>query len=167
MILGEHNGHKFVLGSMVSARYRSGKTPAQAIVPPDFNPSVNHTNLQETDASSTSMRALGAELELGLMHPDGRGRSEPEMQTFIRAYQQAARRIGVTPNIDREACQYQVKCHVAPGVGYHQTRTSLDGILTESGGRQRGHGAEHGHFVGLSDRERFQADRRPEGEYGA
>ncbi len=130
VILGEHNGHKFVLGSMVSARYRSGKTPAQAMVPYNFNPSVNHTNLQETDASSTSMRALGAELELGLMHPDGRGPSEPEMQTFIRAYQQAARRIGVTPNIDREACQYQVECHVAPGVGYHQTRTSLDGILT-------------------------------------
>jgi len=130
VILGEYRGHKFVLGSMVSARYRSGKTPAQALVPYNFNPSVNHTNLHETDASATSMRALGAELELGLMHPDGRGPSEPEMQTFIRAYQQAARRIGVTPNIDREACQYQVECHVAPGVGYHQTRTSLDGILT-------------------------------------
>lgn len=129
VILGEYNGHSFLLGSMVSARYRSGKSPAQAVVPFNFNPSVNHTNLHETDAAATSMRALGAELELGLMHPDGRGPSESEMQTFIRAYQQSARRIGVTPNIDREACQYQVECHVAPGVGYHQTRTSLDGIL--------------------------------------
>lgn len=130
VIMGRHNDHNFVLGSMVSARYRSGKTPAQALVPFNFNPSVNHTNLGETDASSTTMRALGAELELGLMHPDGHGPSETEMQTFIRAYQQAARRIGVTPQIDREACQYQVECHVAPGVGYHLTRASLDGIMT-------------------------------------
>jgi hypothetical protein len=76
------------------------------------------------------MRALGAELELGLLHPDGRGPAEAEVQEFIRSYQQAARRIGVTPQIDREACQYQVECHVAPGVGYQLTRASLDGILS-------------------------------------
>ena len=75
VIMASHNGHPFVLGSMVSARYRSGKSAAQALVPFNFNPSVNHTNLHETDSSATNMRALGAELELGLMHPDGRGPS--------------------------------------------------------------------------------------------
>lgn len=130
VLMATHNGHPFVLGSMVSARYRTGKSTAQAFVPFNFNPSVNHTNLHETEASATNVRALGAELELGLMHPDGRGPSEQEVQAFIKAYQQAARRIGVTPNIDREACQYQVECHVAPGIGYSQTRASLDGIMT-------------------------------------
>lgn len=130
VFLGELNGHKFVLGSVVSARYRSGKTLAQAIVPYNFNPSVNHTNLEQTEHPKNAMRALGAELELGLLHPDGRGPLESEMQTFIRAYQHAARRIGVTPQIDREACQYQVECHVAPGVGYQLTRASLDGIMS-------------------------------------
>lgn len=130
VFLGELNGKRFVLGSTVSSRYRSGKTPAQAVVPYNFNPSVNHTNLEDTEHPKNAMRALGAELELGLLHPDGRGPLETEMQTFIRAYQQAARRIGVTPQIDREACQYQVECHVAPGVGYQLTRSSLDGILS-------------------------------------
>lgn len=130
VVMAQYNGHPFVMGSLVSARYRTGKTPAQSLVPFNFNPSVNHTNFHETDANATSMRALGAELELGLMHPDGSGPSEQEMQMFIRAYQQAARRIGVTPSIDREACQYQVECHVAPGIGYSQTRSSLDGIMT-------------------------------------
>lgn len=130
VFLAEYNGHKFVLGSTVSARYRSGKTHAKAVVPYNFNPSVNHTNLADTDAPTTQMRALGAELELGLLHPDGRGPVESEMQTFIRAYQQHARRIGVTPQIDREACQYQVECHVAPGIGYQLTRASLDGIMS-------------------------------------
>lgn len=130
VFMGELNGKQFVLGSTVSSRYRSGKTPAQAVVPYNFNPSVNHTNLPETEHPNNAMRALGAELELGLLHPDGRGPAEAEVQDFIRNYQQAARRIGVTPQIDREACQYQVECHVAPGVGYQLTRASLDGILS-------------------------------------
>jgi hypothetical protein len=130
VFLAEFNGHRFVLGSMVSARYRSGKTPAQAVVPYNFNPSVNHTNLEQTEHPNNAMRALGAELELGLLHPDGRGPQESEVLEFIRSYQQAARRIGVTPQIDREACQYQVECHVAPGVGYQLTRASLDGIMS-------------------------------------
>src|SRR5690606_11335427 len=126
VVMAQYNGHNFLLGSIVSARYRTGKTAAQALAPVNFNPSVNHTNFHETDANATNMRALGAELELGLMHPDGRGPCEQEMQTFMRACQQAARRIGVTPSIAREACQSQVECHVAPGIGYSQTRTSLD-----------------------------------------
>jgi hypothetical protein len=128
--LADINGQRIVLGSTVSARYRSGKTSAQALVPYNFNPSVNHTNLDETEHSQIVMRALGAEVELGLLHPDGRGPEESEVHTFIRAYQQHARRIGVTPQIDREACQYQVECHVAPGVGYQLTRASLEGILS-------------------------------------
>jgi len=130
LYLAELNGKQFVLGSVVSDRYRSGKTIAQALVPYNFNPSVNHINLDQTDHPRNAMRALGAELELGLLHPDGRGPLEGEVQTFMRAYQQAARRIGVTPQMDREACQYQVECHVAPGIGYQLTRNSLDGILS-------------------------------------
>jgi hypothetical protein len=38
--------------------------------------------------------------------------------------------MGITPQIDREACQYQIEVHVAPGVGYHRTRQSLEGIMS-------------------------------------
>ncbi len=129
IVLGHINNHKYVLGSMVSNRYRSGKTLAQSIVPYNLNPSVNHTNLQETDSPATKMCALGAEVELGLLHRDGTPPSEEEVRTFIRIYEDHARRLGITPQIDREACQYQVEAHVAPGVGYQRTRSSLDGIM--------------------------------------
>lgn len=128
--LVERNGRQYVLGSVVSSRYRSGKSHAQAFTPYNLNPSVNHTNLKDTDSPITRMCALGAEVELGLLHPDGRGPSEDEMRAFIDNYQHQARRIGITPQIDREACQYQVEAHVAPGVGYARTRASLDGIMS-------------------------------------
>lgn len=129
VLLAQRDGHQFVLGSAVSARYRAGKTLAQAVVPYNLNPSVNHTNIAQTDSPVTRMCALGAELELGLLHPDGAGPSEDEMQEFITQYEIHARRLGITPQIDREACQYQVEAHVAPGVGYQQTRSSIDGIM--------------------------------------
>jgi hypothetical protein len=129
IFLAQHNGHCYVLGSAVSNRYRSGKTLAQSIVPYNLNPSVNHTNLHETDSPITKMCALGAEIELGLLHRDGTPPSEEEVRNFIRVYQDHARRLGITPQIDREACQYQVEAHVAPGVGYQRTRTSLDSIM--------------------------------------
>ncbi|HRF94316.1 MAG TPA: hypothetical protein PLZ51_03940, partial [Aggregatilineales bacterium] len=71
VILGHHGGKTFVLGSVVSGRYRSGKTLSQSIVPYNLNPSVNHKNLEETDDVSGAIRAIGAELELGLYHPNG------------------------------------------------------------------------------------------------
>lgn len=125
----EKNGKQFILGSAVSKRYRSGKTLAKSIVGYNLNPSVNHTNLHETDSPSTKMRALGAELELGLLKPDGSKPTEAEMQQYIQSYQNNARRAGITPQIDREACQFQVEAHIAPGIGYHQTRHALDGIM--------------------------------------
>lgn len=130
IFIAEVEGHQYILGSTVSGRYRSGKTLAQSIVGYNLNPSVNHSNIHETEATSTKMRALGAEIELGLLHKDGTPPNEDEMQTFIHTYQNNARRIGITPQIDREACQFQVEAHVAPGVGYHQTRRSLDGIIS-------------------------------------
>jgi hypothetical protein len=72
---------------------------------------------------------LGAEVELGLLHRDGTPPTEAEMQLYIQTYQDRARRLGITPQIDREACQYQVEAHVAPGIGYQRTRASLDGIM--------------------------------------
>ena len=128
-LLAEVNGKQFVLGSAVSARYRAGKTFSQAIIPYNINPSVNHTNLHETSEPTTRIRAVGAELELGLLHPDGTGPSEDDMQNYIDVYRQQARRLGITPQMDREACQYQVEAHVAPGIGYHRTRGALDGII--------------------------------------
>lgn len=129
IFLAQHDGHCYVLGSTVSNRYRSGKTLAQSIVPYNLNPSVNHTNLQETDSPVTKMCALGAEVELGLLHRDGTPPAEEEVRNFIRIYEDNARRLGITPQIDREACQYQVEAHVAPGVGYQRTRSSLDSIM--------------------------------------
>lgn len=123
------NERPVVLGSAVSARYRSGKTLAQAVVPYNMNPSVNHSNLDETEDAGAHIRALGAELELGLLHPDGKPPTEDESQAFIRSYQANARRLGITPEVDREACQYQIEVHVAPGIGYNRVRSALDGIL--------------------------------------
>jgi hypothetical protein len=75
------------------------------------------------------MRAMGAELELGLYHPDGHYPTEEEVQKFSETYRSHARTLGITPQVDREACVYQVEVHVAPGVGYHRTRMSIDGIM--------------------------------------
>jgi hypothetical protein len=129
VFVAEANGRQLVLGSVVSDRYRSGKTLAQSIVPYNLNPSVNHTNFHETDDSDTRIRALGAELELGLLHRDGSPPKEDEMQAYIQTYEAHAQRLGITPEVDREACQYQIEAHVAPGVGYHRTRAALDGIM--------------------------------------
>ena len=129
VILAEMGGQRHILGSMVSERYRSGKTATQSIVPYNLNPSVNHTNISETDDPGTRIRAMGAELELGLLRPDGSPPSEDDIQAYIVKYQNYARKLGITPEIDREACQYQIEVHVAPGVGYHRTRTALDGIM--------------------------------------
>ncbi len=130
VILSETQGHSFVLGSVVSKRYRGEKTFAQSVVPYNLNPSVNHTNIHETDNPGTRMRALGAEVELGLVHPDGKSPTEAEMQNYMRTYQEHARRLGITPHVDREACQYQIETHIAPSVGYYKTRSALQGILT-------------------------------------
>lgn len=129
VILAHHNGHRYVLGSAVSSRYRSGKTLAKSMTSYNMNPSVNHTNLHETDSPTTRMCAIGAEVELGLLHRDGSPPTEAEMQMFINSYEDNARKLGITPQIDREACQYQVEAHVAPGIGYQRTRASLDGII--------------------------------------
>jgi hypothetical protein len=130
IILTNINDQILVLGCAVSHRYRSGKSLAQSIVPYNLNPGVNHTNIHETDDPGTRIRALGAELELGLLRRDGSTPGETEMTQYISTYQTHARRLGITPQVDREACQYQVEVHVAPGVGYHRTRSALDGIMT-------------------------------------
>lgn len=123
------NGRPVVLASAISARYRAGRTINHVLKPYNLNPAVNHTNLHLTDDPDTHLRAIGAELELGLYHPDGTSPDEAEMQAYIALYQQHARRLGITPQVDREACQYQVEAHVAPGIGYHRTRQALEGIM--------------------------------------
>lgn len=129
VILGEKNGQKYILGSVVSARYRGGNTLTQSIVPYNLNPAVNHTNIRATQDSPTRIRAMGAELELGLLHRDGSPPTLDEVQTFIQTYQNHARRLKITQQVDYEACEYQVEVHVAPGVGYHRTRQALGGIM--------------------------------------
>ena len=124
------NNKQILLGSYVSQRYRSGKPVLKAIEPYNLNPSVNHTNIQHTDDHMERMRAMGAEIELGLVYKDGASPSENEMQNYITVYKQKAEKLGVYPRLDREACQYQIEAHIAPGVGYHQTRNSLKGMMT-------------------------------------
>lgn len=130
VILAHINGHQHVLGAAVSARYRGHKTLAQSIVPYNFNPSVNHKNIHETDDPTTRMRSLGAEIELGLVHADGGYPSEEHMQHYMQLYRERAQKLGITPQVDREAGQYQIEAHVAPVLGYHKTRAALGGILT-------------------------------------
>jgi hypothetical protein len=130
VILAETSGHTYVMGAVVSERYRSGQGYLESIVPYNLNPSVNHTNIHETDDPNTRMRVLGAELELGLVHRDGGSPTEDEMQNYMRAYYNHASRIGIYPKLDREACQYQIEAHIAPSIGYNATRSALNGILT-------------------------------------
>lgn len=123
-------GRPIVLGSAISKRYRSGHTLMESVVAYNLNPSVNHTNINQTEDSLTRLRVLGAEIELGLVHPDGASPSEDDVQGFISAYATHAQRLGVYPRLDREACQYQVEAHIAPSVGYSKTRNALTGMLT-------------------------------------
>jgi hypothetical protein len=118
------------LGSVVSRRYRSGHGFRESIVPYNLNPSVDHSNIAETEDPTARMRVLGAEIELGLVHPDGRSPTEAEMQAYMTAYSRQAHRIGIYPRLDREACQYQVEAHIAPSIGYSKTRSALFGIMT-------------------------------------
>jgi hypothetical protein len=129
VIIAEVNGRKHVMGSAVSGRYRGKKTFMQSLVPYNFNPSVNHTNIQETDDPITRMRSLGAEIELGIVHADGGAPSEADMQRYMSLYKLHAQKLGITPQVDREACQYQIEAHVAPVVGYDKTRQALGGIF--------------------------------------
>ena len=127
-IIGEINGRRLLLASFVSARFRN-QPLLKHVTPFNLNPSVNHTNLDDADSAWTKLRALGAELELGLFCADGSSPSEEQVQQFISTYRAHAYQLGITPQVDREACMYQVEVHVAPGIGYHRTRRSLDGIL--------------------------------------
>ncbi len=125
----EEQGYSYVLGSYVSARYRKGEAIMKSMTPYNLNPAINHTNLNETDTPTTRLRALGAEIELGLLHADGSSPTDEDMLAFEQHYQNNARRLGITPHVDHEACRYQVETHIAPSVGYLETRQSLDGIL--------------------------------------
>jgi|FLYN01.1.fsa_nt_gi hypothetical protein len=129
VFLANMDGHSYVLGSVVSKRYRAGKTLAQSIVPYNLNPSVNHTNIAETDEPTTRTRAMGAEIELGLYYPGGESPSEDEMQEYIHLYVEHAHRLGIYPRLDREAAQYQIETHIAPSVGYQKIRKALEGIM--------------------------------------
>jgi hypothetical protein len=130
VVLAEINGLRHVLGAVVSSRYRGKKTLAQSIVQYNFNPSVNHTNIHETDDPITRMRSLGAEIELGLVHADGTSPTEEQVLYYMQVYRGHAQKVGITPQIDREAGQYQVEAHLSPVLGYDKTRAALGGILT-------------------------------------
>lgn len=130
ILLANENGRRYILGAVVSARYRSGKPVLESVTPYNLNPAVNHHNIEETDDHSERMRALGAELELGLVHHNGDAPTEDEMQEYMARYAENAQRIGIYPRLDREACQYQIEAHIAPNIGYVKTRQALAGVLT-------------------------------------
>lgn len=130
VVLAEYNGRRHVLASAVSGRYRGKKTFLQSLVPYNFNPSVNHSNVHETDDPVTKMRSLGAEIELGLVNMDGAPPTEEQMQNYMNVYRKHAQRLGISPQVDREAGQYQVEAHIAPVIGYTKTRAAMGGIFT-------------------------------------
>jgi len=76
VVLAQPNGQRYVLGSAISNRYRSGEPFVPSIAPYNLNPSVNHTNIHETEDPATKLRVLGAEIELGIVHQDGGSPSE-------------------------------------------------------------------------------------------
>lgn len=128
--LAEHGGVECMLGSVVSQRYRGGRSLLDSIVPYNLNPAVHHQNIDETHDQQRGMRPLGAEVELGLVHTQGESPSEDEMQQFIRLYYDQAQGLGIYPRLDREACVYQIEAHVAPSLSYAQTREALSGMMT-------------------------------------
>jgi hypothetical protein len=130
VVLAEYNGRRHVLASAVSGRYRGKKTFLQSLVPYNFNPSVNHSNVHETDDPVTKMRSLGAEIELGLVNLDGAPPTEDQMLNYMNVYRKHAQRLGISPHIDREAGQYQIEAHIAPVIGYNKTRAAMAGIFT-------------------------------------
>ena len=129
VILAESDGQQYILGSAVSQRYRSGHSLVESIIPYNLNPAVNHSNIQDTDDHKQTLRPLGAEVELGLVHANGDSPDETEMQNFIRLYYDHAQRLGIYPRLDREACVYQIEAHVAPTIGYRKTREALAGMM--------------------------------------
>ncbi len=129
LIMAEDQGQRYIMGAWVSSRYRSGKPLLKTVSPYNLNPAVNHTNIALTDDHLERMRALGAEVELGLVHSSGAAPTHDEMETYMRTYSQYAQRIGIPPRLDREACDYQIEAHIAPGTGYHRTRAALEGIM--------------------------------------
>ena len=129
VILGQVGERRYVMASFVSQRYRFGKPLLKTVVPYNLNPAVNYTNMEETDTPTTTLRAIGAEIELGLYHPDGSAPSDEEVLRYGEIYRNYAQKLGITPTVDREACQYQVEVHVAPGIGYSRARTSIESIL--------------------------------------
>lgn len=129
VILANCNGRQYILGAYVSTRYRSGKSLHQSIVPYNLNPAVNHVNIAQTDDPTERMRAMGAEIELGLVHNDGSSPTGDEMKRYIATYYEQAQKLGIYPRLDGEACQYQVEAHIAPNIGYHKTREALTGIM--------------------------------------
>lgn len=130
LIVAEERGQRYIMGAWVSNRYRSGKPLLKTVVPYNLNPAVNHSNIALTDDDLERMRALGAEIELGLVHSSGAEPTHDEMENYMRTYSQFAQRIGIPPRLDREACDYQIEAHIAPGVGYHRTRAALEGIMS-------------------------------------
>ena len=130
VILAQHNGRLYLMGSVVTNRYRGGHTLTESVVPYNLNPSVNHTNIEETEDPLTRIRVIGAELELGIVHEDGSSPSEDDIQRYIQQYHVHASRIGIYPRLDREACQYQVEAHIAPSLGYAKTRAALNGMFS-------------------------------------
>ncbi len=130
VILAQHNGRLYVMGSLVTSRYRGDHTLIESVVPYNLNPSVNHTNIEETEDPLTRIRVIGAELELGILHGDGQSPSEDDIQRYIQQYYAHASRIGIYPRLDREACQYQVEAHIAPSIGYAKTRAALNGMFS-------------------------------------
>lgn len=130
IILARRNGRQYILGAYVSQRYRSGQTLLHSIDPYNLNPAVNHSNIDQTDDHIARMRALGAEIELGLVHSNGESPTHDEMENYIHVYHDIAQRMGIYPRLDREACEYQVEAHIAPGIGYYKTRAALKGIMT-------------------------------------
>ena len=157
VIVAEHDDHQYIIGSFVSKRYRFDEPLLKCIIPYNFNPAVNHTNIDETDNPDVRLRALGAELELGLYRPDGSSPDEEEMNRFIKEYERRAHTLGITPTVDREACEYQVEVHIAPGTGF-SPYTAISGWHHAGAGRQQpDYRVTYSDYVCIPDLERFFA----------
>jgi hypothetical protein len=127
VVLAHADGYSYVLGSVVSDRYRSGHSFLESIVPYNLNPSVNHTNIHETEDAVTRMRVLGAEIELGLIHPDGTLYRRRNARIYAGVLQPRFR-IGIYPRLIG-SLPVSGGAH-SPSAGYTKTRNALNGIMT-------------------------------------
>ena len=122
----EKNGYRYILGAYINGSIRRqlpDQPFAKFIQPYNLNPAVHYKNIADTEDPNLELRHLGAELELGIISPDGSSPSSKKIKTFIKKYKQFAKNNNISSQVDSEACEDQMEIHITPIKGYKNIYT--------------------------------------------